>query len=669
MAIRLVHQPIGILGLSAYAAARGRRKYPTLAPRGGAGRAGALPQGRFVNPLAALAPPAADPLALKGGAAPAAEATALKAGLAAPGEDMGQRMKREAAEDWAKAYPGVPLPGEGGETAGEVAGGAVVPEDPRRARARPPRATSDAQEALARRAAAAREASRSSREARALPKTERETEREAEREAEAERRRSLITQGAQYQAAARAGRMGRKYHGNLLPYFVPQEEIDRRQELADEERDRAFTIERDEAGRAFARGRDSAGFARDDMKERRRAVEREAGSLTIPDWVSPRDRIELEKRKTAVGEFARPDVDLTDPAAGEAYAGALDSYQGYLEGLKPPDPTEKERANTYYRDRTTGEVLDGYREGAVPFDSRTGRPIDLPPAQKDLAAEQAAEQAAAYQEYEDKRYDYWSGQEVDDQPATPEWAAERARQDAEQMRRRRGVPPAASPELDAMRAMAQSNQGAQQPPYQAPPAASPVAAPQQQPISQPQATPQQAAAPPAQGLSERTRRGLEKILRETQEQATTGNVDQLLAQVEQSAATGGSVDENTIAQLEQQIRTNPEITEDQMKKAREWADSVRSTATDPKTMELIFLIDLLTEDLVVEPIPEAPEQQVAPQVVPQQQRPLPQTFGEAIAQLDPQQRPLPPGFPAGSQWVNENIIRLPDGTFKRRKGG
>jgi hypothetical protein len=75
-----------------------------------------------------------------------------------------------------------------------------------------------------------------------------------------------------------------------------------------------------------------------------------------------------------------------------------------------------------------------------------------------------------------------------------------------------------------------------------------------------------------------------------------GNVDQLLAQMEQPAATGGGADENAIAQLEEQIRTNPEITEVQLQKAKAWADSVRSSATDPKTVELIFLIDLLTED-------------------------------------------------------------------------
>jgi hypothetical protein len=91
---------------------------------------------------------------------------------------------------------------------------------------------------------------------------------------------------------------------------------------------------------------------------------------------------------------------------------------------------------------------------------------------------------------------------------------------------------------------------------------------------------------------------------DTSEGAQDSEFESLLAKVEQPAANE-AIDAAAITKLEETIRTNPAITEDQLKQAKAWADSVRASATDPKTVELIFLIDLLTEDTAIDFAPPA----------------------------------------------------------------
>lgn len=381
MAIRLVHQPIGILGLSAYAAARGRRKYPAVAPRGGAGRAGALPQGRWVNPLAALAAP--DPLALKAGEAPAAGATALRGGLA-------------PSDDPRAAIPSPPIVPD--ETTAERAEriararnpllGAV--EDPRRARVSPPEPTSDAQEAIARRAAMAAGRPVGPRPTGALGN--------AEVDAEAEQRRALITQQAQYQAAARAGRMGRKYQGNLLPYFVPQEVIDRRQELTDEQRKRDLALADEERQRGLDledEKRKRQYTLEDDKAEAQRARDTEiendlqSGKLVLsPGAQQTIKNIQegLEKELPGLDEAQRAEaIDKANQRIREA--------KRY--GSRAPEKDERPLAERFAAETYQAD------DGTLYERTSSGWQVLREPP-KDLAAEQAAEWQKNYNDTRQK---------------------------------------------------------------------------------------------------------------------------------------------------------------------------------------------------------------------------------------------------------------------------
>lgn len=109
----------------------------------------------------------------------------------------------------------------------------------------------------------------------------------------------------------------------------------------------------------------------EDVAAVRKRAESAAGSLDIPSWVSPSDKVELEKEKATIKAFLKPDMDFADPGVQKTFNERLERFYARVGSMKPPSPSDEIKGSIVYRDPAGGGFFDEDRPGAIPYQRKS----------------------------------------------------------------------------------------------------------------------------------------------------------------------------------------------------------------------------------------------------------------------------------------------------------
>jgi hypothetical protein len=128
-----------------------------------------------------------------------------------------------------------------------------------------------------------------------------------------------------------------------------------------------------------------------DMLTERRFAQAEFMKLPpIPEHADAESRKMLTKKRNALAELMGPTWDLTKPEVQKAWQEERDAYQSGVQDLQDSfSPADEENKNTIYRDQTGKAFNDAGlpEEGRIPYDRRTGKPIENPQVEAQAKAQ------------------------------------------------------------------------------------------------------------------------------------------------------------------------------------------------------------------------------------------------------------------------------------------